>query len=146
MRLLQYPARKQGVEEEANLLKAQSKALAMAIATQVHIANARYGLLKKSAATAAEYYNIQRGILEQTKVSVGGGAASEQTLFREEMNTLAAAVEFDVAYADLQNAFAAIYASIGVDPHESNISTSMSVNDLASTLRVTWRDRGDKAG
>lgn len=118
----------------------------MAIATQVYIAEQRYRLLKKSAGTAAEYYNIQRGILGQIKAQVSGGAASRQTLIREEMNTLVASVEFDVAFADLQNAFAAIYASVGVDPHGSDISTNMSVDALANTLRTTWQSRGDNSG
>lgn len=146
MRLFQYPARKNAVNAEADVLDAQAKALAMAIATQVHIAHARYRLLRKSAATSAEYYNIQRGILQQTKAQVGGGAASEQTLIREEMNTLVAAVEFDVAFADLQNAFAAVYASIGVDPHDTQLSQSMSVAQMAEALRQTWQSRGDRAG
>lgn len=146
MQVFAYPARKGAIEAEGDVLKAQAQALAIAIATQVHIAQARYKLLRKSAATAAEYYNIQRGILEQTRVSVRGGAASEQTLIREEMNTLVASVEFDVAYADLQNAFAAVYASLGVDPHDVPIAPSMSVSDLASALRTTWSVRGDRAG
>ncbi len=146
MRIFAYPARKGAVEAEASVIEAQGRALAMAIATQVHIAQARYKLLRKSAATAAEYYNIQRNILEQTRVSVNGGAASEQTLIREEMNTLVASVEFDVAYADLQNAFAAVYASIGVDPHDVPISQAMSVSEMADALRQTWISRGDRAG
>lgn len=145
MKVLQYPSRKASVEAEAELLEAQSDALAMAIATQVNIAKARYRLLKKSASTAAEYYNIQRKILGQTKASVGAQAASEQTLIREEMNTLVASVEFDVAYADLQNAFAAVYASLGIDPHGEDISNTMSVGEMASSLRATWQSRGDNA-
>ncbi|MEL6435208.1 MAG: TolC family protein [Pseudomonadota bacterium] len=146
MQVFQYPARKRAVEAEGDLITAQMRALAMAIATQVHISQARYRLLKKSATTAAEYYNIQRGILKQVRTRVNAGAASEQTLIREEMNTLVASVEFDVAFADLQNAFASVYASLGVDPHDANISTSMSVDGLASALRSTWQSRGDQSG
>ena len=41
---------------------------------------------------------------------------SEQTLIREEMNTLVAEVKYDIAYAGLQNAFGNVYASMGLDP------------------------------
>lgn len=146
MRVFQLPARRNAVKAEGDLIVAQMRALAMAIATQVNISQARYRLLKKSASTAAEYYNIQRGILKQVKTRVGAGAASQQTLIREEMNTLVASVEFDVAFADLQNAFASVYASIGVDPYDANITTNMSVGELANALRTTWESRGDQSG
>ena len=93
--------------------------------------------------TAQEYYNVQRQIRDQIRVSYDAGAASEQALIREEMNTLVASVEYDVAYADLQNAFASVYASVGVDPHGAGVSRQMPVAELAEQLRMEWNARGD---
>ena len=90
-----------------------------------------------------KYYSVQRKLEAQVKASVRANVASEQTLIREQMNTLVAAVEFDIAYADLQNAFAAIYAAVGSDPFEANISMDMSVAELSGILKETWRERGD---
>jgi outer membrane protein TolC len=146
IQLLRYPLVKSEIEAQSALIDQQSLALTMAIITQVHVARARYAYLHKSAATAAEFYNVQRNILKQVKASAVAQASSEQVLLREEMNTLVAAVEFDIAYADLQNAFATVYNSVGLDPYEANLSTDMSVSELAASLRTTWRQRGDLDG
>jgi outer membrane protein TolC len=146
IQLLKYPALKSEIEAQSGLIDQQSLALTMAIITQVHVARARYAYLHKSAATSAEFYNVQRSILKQVKAQASAQTSSEQVLLREEMNTLVAAVEFDIAYADLQNAFATVYTSVGLDPYDANISTDMSVSALATSLRTTWRDRGDLDG
>ena len=146
IQLLRYPAIKSEIKAQSVLIDQQSLALTMAIVTQVHVARARYAYLHKSAATSAEFYNVQRSILKQVKASADAEASSEQVLLREEMNTLVAAVEFDIAYADLQNAFATVYTSVGLDPYDANISTDMSVSELAVSLRTTWRERGDLDG
>ncbi len=145
-KVLQYPARKGEVESQRALLEQQTLATAMAIGTQVHVARTRYAHLRKLAATSAEYYTIQRDINKQVGAQVTASAASEQTLIREEMNTLVAAVEYDVAYADLQNAYAAVYASLGIDPVDDRISEDMGVDQLAKVLREIWQERGDIDG
>lgn len=146
MRVVQYPAVKASIEADGDLLDAQARALTMAIMTQVFVARMRYEHLRREAATAAEYYNVQRKILAQLKARASADATSEQNLIREEMNTLVAAVEFDVAYAELQNAFGAVYNSLGADPVEQAIDTGAPVADVAAVLRETWRGRGDMEG
>lgn len=146
MRLVQYPAAKASIEADGRLLDAQARALTMAVMTQVFVARVRYEHLRREAATAAEYYNVQRKILGQLKAQMSADATSEQNLIREEMNTLVAAVEFDIAYADLQNAFGAVYTSLGADPVDTPIDTAAPVDDIASALRQTWRGRGDMEG
>jgi len=146
MQILKYPAMKSEIDAKSKLIDQQSLAISMAIVTQVHVARARYAYLRKSASTAAEFYNVQRKILDQVKASASVDVSSEQVLLREEMNTLVTAVEFDIAYADLQNAFAGVYSSVGLDPYDPAISTDMPVADLAARLRTLWRDRGDIDG
>ncbi|MEL7228612.1 MAG: TolC family protein, partial [Pseudomonadota bacterium] len=127
----------------AELLDKRALATTMAIMTQVYVARARYKYLYRSAQTAAEYYDVQSKLNKQVKASVRSGVASQQTLIREEMNTLVAAVQYDLAYADLQNAFATVYSAVGLDPYEKTISTTMSVKGIADILRQSWRNRGD---
>ena len=67
------------------------------------------------------HLQVQRGIVKQIRASHSEGLASEQTLIREEMNTLASQVSSDIAYADLQNAYANIYASMGIDPYADDL-------------------------
>jgi len=146
MKLFQYPARSRLVETEQQLNFQRSLAMTMAIMTQVEVARARYHHLRKSAATAAQYYSIQSKILKQVQSSQATGAASQQSLIREQMNTLVASAEYDIAYSDLQNAFATIYSSIGVDPWGDFLDTSADVAILAGSLKQVWHERGDFGG
>ncbi|MEZ5871575.1 MAG: TolC family protein [Nitratireductor sp.] len=146
MRLFAYPAKKQVLGSESALISQQTLATSMAIMTQVEVARLRYAHLRKAAATSGEYYKLQSDILRQVRASAGADAASEQSAIREEMNTLVASVEYDMTYADLQNAFAGIYASIGVDPWGDSLDTNLPVEELAANLRKTWRERGDVDG
>lgn len=143
MKVFAYPARMDAVRTKDALLDKKALATTMAIMTQVYVARARYKYLKRSASTAAEYYTVQRRLRAQVASSVAARVASQQTLIREEMNTLVAAVQYDIAYADLQNAFAAVYASVGSDPFDDTISTNMSVAELSKILKTTWKRRGD---
>lgn len=68
---------------------------------------------------------------------------SEQTLIREEMNTLVAEVKRDIAHASVQNAFANVYASMGLDPYAADLPLDSDVQSLASALRKIWLERGD---
>ena len=88
----------------------------------------------------------QRGILHQVRASKGEGQISEQVAIREEMNTLASQVSADVAYADLQNAYANIFASIGIDPYAGELRSDTSVAALADVLRDMWIEHGKGAG
>ena len=137
-RVFRYPARRRVVQAREEVIKAQAQALAMAIIAQVHISRVRYLYQRHVFQAAHEYFDVQRRILNQVRAAVMNDVASEQSLIREQMNTVLAAVKYDVAYADLQNAIANVYASLGLDPYEGPVSTDMSVKELASALRRAW--------
>ena len=144
MRLLKYPTRRAMVRAEGDLVEVQAKAYAMAIITQVHMARARLEQARRIAETAAEYAKVQDRITEQIRARVSAGAEARRSLIREEMNALVAAVEYDIAYADLQNAFGNVYAAVGLDPIDpaTNVE-ARSVADLGRDLRTVWVRRGD---
>lgn len=144
MNVFRYPARKNVVAAQDDLLKARAKALTMAIMTQVHISRARYLHGRKELRTASQYYDVERRLLRQIRTEAGAGRVSEQTLIREEMNTLVADVKFDIAYADLHNGYANVFASMGLDPYPSDkLDTNLSVKALSNALRKLWVERGD---
>jgi hypothetical protein len=61
------------------------------------------------------------------------------------MNTLVARVKLDLAFVELQYAFANAYASIGQDPFEDGFfSGEVSVQELRSSLLAKWRQLGDR--
>ncbi|MEA1834550.1 hypothetical protein U8607_20865 [Methylobacterium durans] len=51
----------------------------------------------------------------RASAAAAADSISEQTLIREEMNTLVAEVKYDLAHAAVQNARANVYASLGLD-------------------------------
>lgn len=146
MRLFSYPAIKKENEARADVERAQALAMTMAVFTQVHAARARYAQQSLILKDAADYLAVQRKILAQVRASASEDATSEQALIREEMNTLVASVKHDIAHADLQNAFANVYATVGLDPYGEGVTGEESVKALAAHLRGVWVERGDKSG
>ncbi len=146
MKVFAYPVKKRVIETEGDLIEQRSLAMTMAVMTQVEVARANYHYLRKSAATASQYYNIQHQIVHKTRASARVDETSEQTLIREEMNALIASAQYDIAYAELQNAFARIYSTIGVDPYGDNFDTNDNISDISAALKQTWNERGDLGG
>ncbi len=146
MRIFTYPAIKKENEARAGLNRTQALAMTMAVFTQVHAARARYAQQSLILKDAADYLAVQRKILAQVKTAAMENASSEQSLIREEMNTLVASVKYDIAHADLQNAFANVYATVGLDPYGAGVTGEENVKTLSAHLRSVWIERGDKSG
>jgi len=143
LNIFKYPTQKRLIKSKDDVLDARALAVTMAIMTQVHVSRVRYANSKKLYRTAAKHLSVQRGIVKQIRASNSEGLASEQTLIREEMNTLVSRVSADIAYADLQNSFANIFASMGIDPYADDLKASDNINSLAKSLRQVWIERGD---
>jgi hypothetical protein len=114
--------------------------------TQVHVSRARYAHAQRELKTIADYLNIQNDILAQIRAQAATDKAGEQALIREELNALLAEVRFDIAHAQLQNAFANIYSSLGLDPFDSSINLGADVRTVSTGLQQLWRKRGDAVG
>jgi len=115
----------------------------MAVMTQVHVSRIRYLQYSRELATANEFLEVQRRLVGLMRTEADAARISEQTLIREEMNTLVAEAKRDIAHAGLQNAFAGVYTSMGLDPYASEIDPSVDVKSLAAKLRQIWLERGD---
>ncbi len=146
LNIFKYPSQKRTIEAKSEVLDARALAVTMAIMTQVHVSRVRYSHAKKLYRTSAKHLHVQRGIVKQIRASNREGQASEQTLIREEMNTLASQVSADIAYADLQNSYANIFASMGIDPYVNELRANDSISGLAGTLEQVWIERGDMSG
>ena len=145
MQVFKYPAQKRLIQAKDEVLDARALAVTMAIMTQVHVSRVRYGHSRKLYKTAARHLRVQEGIVKQIRASFAEGQASEQTLIREEMNTLVSRVSADVAYADLQNSYANIFASMGLDPYPGDLNANQSLAGLSAELKQLWIERGDKS-
>ena len=138
-----YPAKSGVIETQDALLDQRALALTMAIMTQVHVSRVRYLNASRELTTAAEYAGVQRQLVEQIRVEAAADRVSEQTLIREELNTLVAEAKQDIAFADLQNTYANMFAAMGSDPYSDPDAINLSVGELAVHLRDLWFERGD---
>lgn len=145
MKLVQYPAKRSLIDSQGELLDQRSLALTMAIMTQVHVSRARFIHAKKELDTAAQLRSIQGNLLRHVTESATADRTGEQTLIREKMNMIVADVRYDLAYANLQNAYGNIYASLGLDAFPPVDIDRVSVGELAGALRKTWVGRGNLA-
>ena len=123
LNIFKYPATKRGSVSREKVLEARRLALSMAIMTQVHVSMAQYEHSQKEYKTAADYFLTQQKILEQLRSGVSANTVTEQSLIREEMNMMVAEVKYDIAYSDVENAYAGIFASLGIDPFPIDANT-----------------------
>ncbi len=146
MKVFRYPLRKRRIEARDKVIHARTLALTMAIMTQVCVSRVRYLHQRRILESTREYRDVQYRILRHVRAAATTDAASEQTLIREQMNTVLASARHDVAYADLQNAMANLYATLGLDPYGGDASIDMPVKALAKSLRRTWNGRNVMEG
>ncbi len=146
LKVAQYPARKAAIDAQETMLDERSMALTMAIMTQVHVSRARYALALRDLKTAADLLNVQNRLLAQMRSQIAVDRAGSQLLIKEELNTLLAEVRFDLAHAQLQNAFAGIYGALGLDPIDASVDLNGDVEAVAKQVEQLWRKRGDGLG
>lgn len=144
LRLFSIPSTKRTIEAQEDLLHARSMSVAMAIMTQVHVSRVRFLHAKREHGTATELAIVQRKLLSQVKAEQLAERTSTQVLLREEMNSIVTESKLDMVYADLQNAYANLYASLGVDPFPKGMSSTDELADMAAKLRTMWTARGNK--
>jgi len=146
IKLFQLPKRKLLIEAQEELLKRRGLALALAISTQVHVSKARFVHSTRELNTASEYLSVQRRLLSKIRAAADVDRASRQTLIREQMNTLVAQVRHDVAYAEVQNAYANIFTGIGLDTFSTFAHASLSLPELTAKVRKVWKGRENGYG
>lgn len=141
LNLFRYPAQKKTVKAQDDLLRQRELALTMAVLTQVHVARARFAHLTEELSTASHQMRVQDKIMTQIRAGHKAGAMSQQTLLREEMNTLVAEVKYDIAYADAQNGYANLFGSMGIDDFGPDLTGRENVQTLRASLSKLWDDR-----
>ena len=148
LNLFRQPAQFQVIEAQEKVLEAQSLALTMAVMTQVHVSMAQLTAAHREVHTTKKFFETQRQIGEQVRVSWIAKRMSEQIVIRERLNNLLAEIRYDVALADLETAYANLLGAIGEDPVPTMIAET-SVNKLADALRTRWGnlvEAGNSAG
>lgn len=138
--LISAPARLEELNSKEKLLDVERLAASMAVLAQVHISLAQFDHFNEEYRTAFNYYQTQQRLIEQTRIETNMGKLSGQALVREELNTLLAEVRCDAIYAELENAYAGIYVSLGLDPIPGDLNIK-DLSELTSELAEHWRKR-----
>ena len=138
--LISMPAKLNELGAQKQLLDTQRLAMSMAVLAQVHVSLAQFGSISEEYRAAYDYLKAQEKIIEQSRIEAYLGKISGHALIREEMNTMLAELRNDTIYADLENAYAGIYVSLGLDPIPADLDSS-NLSDLTAQLVEHWSKR-----
>lgn len=141
MSVFETPARKRRAGAKNALEMEKARATAMAVMTQVSVARTRYAALMSEYGTANKGTMVQNDILGQVETLASRNASSTQTLVRERMNAILSEARRDAIHADMREAAANIYTSMGYDPYGSDITGREDVKTLAASLERLWSAR-----
>jgi len=144
MNIARHPRRKAVIAGKEALLDARALALTQAIATQVYVSNKRFHSLQDETRVARDNHRVSKQIFSQASKEFETGIGSEREAVRENLNAILASLRYGATYAEMQGAFANVYASVGLDPFDGSMTGNESVVQLAGSLRQLWRERGDK--
>ena len=141
LELFRYPARKEAIKAEADVLSQRDLALTMAVLTQIHVARVRFLRLSDELNISRHSQGVEDRILDLARSGFKARSVSSQALVREEMNAVLADLRYDGAYADLQNAYANLYASMGLDNFDIDIDADVPLKDVTDELEKHWTQR-----
>jgi outer membrane protein TolC len=141
LNVFRYPAEKRAIQAEAAVLDQRDMALTMAVMTQVHVARLRFVRLSQELNTISRSQAVQERILLLSRSGYKVKSISQQSLVREELNSVLSEVRYDTAYADLQNSYANLYASMGLDNFAVDITSDMPISALTKALEDHWTER-----
>ena len=141
MKVFETPARQRRADAAAELERERAMATAVAISGQVGVSLVRYAGLRDALETARRGQQVQSEIMDQIEAAAEAGQVGEQSLVRERMNKIVAEARYDVAYAEVQEAFADLYAAMGYDPFGQSLSGQEDVQTVAGALSELWTRR-----
>ncbi|PWC24354.1 TolC family protein [Brenneria nigrifluens] len=133
LNVLSWSPVKRAGEANEELAEARRQALRMAVLTQVNVAWQEYQQSTRMFSRYQELARIQRGILNQTELSVRNQAATQMEQVRVSTETILTTRARDRSFADVQNALGAVYQAAGLDVLPDNVSDT-SLAALSNTI------------
>lgn len=118
-------------------------ALTHTVATQVHVAKTRYDLLRAETRIAARYTEASARVARAIQAESAIGLVGAQEEVFEEVGAILAELRFDARYAELQSAYAALYAAIGANNYPAGLTGQESVATLEAAIHDMWTARGE---
>lgn len=100
---------------QVEVAKEQKLALSMAVLSQVHLSIVKFNQAKKEYLLAKEYLNVADDIYTLTQVENDLNINSRLILIKEKLNHILATLRYSSSYANVQNSYGRIFASMGID-------------------------------
>ncbi|MFC5359328.1 TolC family protein [Azospirillum himalayense] len=120
---------------QEELVAFRRQALSVAVLSQVRVAMVQFRELSQEFSLNADQASIDRRIRQQYVNSSTVGQQGDMSVIQAEVSELVSDLRRDLVYADLQNAYARVMVSAGVDPMPEAVPSQ----DLA-TLRQAVSD------
>ncbi|WP_263146727.1 TolC family protein [Pseudomonas sp. RIT-PI-AD] len=141
MNVFRYPMEKAALQAEEKVIEQRQLALTLAVMTQIHIARIRFIRFSQELGIVRDAQEVQERIANLSRGGFQAKTVSQQDLVREEMNSILAQVRYDSAYADVQNAYANLYASMGLDNFDIDVQPETPIAVIAAKLQEHWSER-----
>ncbi|RLM21958.1 transporter [Brenneria alni] len=136
LNVLSWSSVKRTGQTNEELAEVRRQALRMAVLTQVNVAWQEYQQSTRMFSRYQELARIQRGILNQTELTVRNQAATQMEQVRVSTETILTTRARDRSFADVQNALGAVYQAAGLDVLPDNVSDT-SLAALSNTIART---------
>ena len=128
-------AAKQGVE----VARERRLAASMAVLTQVHLAVLEFRHSQRKLETAKNYLDVSRGISELVERQQETESRGRLQVIKEQLNALVAELRRDLAYAQIQNAFARIFKSMGLNPYPGAAESPARLAEAIEKRQSKWQ-------
>ena len=103
---------------QVEVAKEQKLALSMAILSQVHLSIVKFNQAKKEYFLAKEYLDVADDIYDLTKIENEVNINSRLILIKEKLNNILATLRYSASYANVQNSYGRIFASLGINENK----------------------------
>jgi len=139
--VFKYSPMSDAADAKIMLAKERKLAIALAVITQVHLSTVRYQQSVGEYKLSKDYLNISEGIYEQAINANEVDMNSDIRIIKEKLSYLLATLRHSAAYANMQNSYGRIYASMGINKDsdvaypKDNISEQKSDTFLAESIR-----------
>ena len=138
MKVLSAGRRKDKAKAQLRLEEGRGLAAALAVMTQLGISRAQYENALSGYAAAEQGADIQHKAMSYADASYNVGAVSRQAWTLEKLRTLLSEARQEGLRADMKDAEAALYISLGYDPYAADTRLNDSIAVISASLQEYW--------
>jgi len=113
LNIFKYDTNKKIAKTRIELAKEQKLAVSMAVLSQVHLSIVNFNQAKKEYLLSKEYLNVAQEIFKLTEVTNNLNMNSRLVFIKEKLNYILATLRHSSSYANVQNSYGRIFASLG---------------------------------